>query len=151
MSRAPVKIVSAAVCLLFGLTATFSQSEKGQISGQVTDPQGLVVPKVAVEVVNRDTSAKRETKTDDAGHFVVAELPGGRYQVTVLAQGFSTAVSEDLSLATGQALVFNVQLTVGGESESINVQGGGAAQIETTNAEVTGTLKQAEVESYGLN
>jgi uncharacterized surface anchored protein len=88
MSRKLLKILSAAASLLFSVTLTFAQSEKGQISGQVTDPQGLAVPKATVEIVNRDTSAKRETKTDEAGHYAVSDLPGGRYQVVVQAQGF---------------------------------------------------------------
>jgi hypothetical protein len=60
-------------------------------------------------------------------------------------------VSEDISLTLGQSTVFNVQLTVTKEKESINVQAAGAAQVETTTAEVAGTLSETEVKSYGLN
>jgi len=151
MSRTLAKILSPALLLLLSPTLTLSQSDNGQISGQVTDPQGLAVPEAAVQVINQVTLVKRETKTDGVGHYSVLYLPESRYQVVVQAPGFSTVVSQDITLTPGQSAVFNVQLTVSKESESIKVQGEAATQIETTNAEVTGTIQQEEVESYGLN
>lgn len=151
MSRTLVKAFSLGVLFFVTATLTFSQTTKGQFSGQVTDPQGLAVPQATVEIVNKDTSAKRETKTDEGGRYTVAGLPGGRYQVTVQAEGFTPFSSEDITLATDQAFVLDVKLAVFQQVESITVQGSGAAEIETSNAEVEGTIKQTEVESYGLN
>jgi hypothetical protein len=143
--------MSLAVFLFLGAPLAFSQADSGQISGQVIDPQGLAVTQATVQIVNQDTLAKRETQTDEAGHYSFSFLPGGRYQVVVQAQGFSAAVSADISLAPGQSTAYNVQLTVGQVNEEVGVQAGGAAQVETTNAEVTGTLSETEIKSYGLN
>jgi hypothetical protein len=151
MSRKLLKILSAAVSLLFSVTLTFAQSDKAQISGQVTDPQGLAVPKVTVEIVDQDTLAKRETQTDETGHFAVLDLARGRYHLTVHAQGFNTFTSEEITLAAAQALVFDVKLTVTQEKVSVTVEGGGAGQIETSNAEVSGTITETEVKTLGLN
>jgi Carboxypeptidase regulatory-like domain len=151
MSRTLVKILSLAISLLFSATLAFSQSDSGQISGVVTDPQGLPVSQATVQIINQDTLTKRETQTDEVGHYSASYLPGGRYQVVVQVQGFGAAVSQDISLTAGQSTTYNVQLTVGQVNENVGVQAGGAAQIETTNAEVTGTLSETEVKSYGLN
>jgi hypothetical protein len=151
MSRKLVKILGPAVFLFLGATLAFSQSDSGQISGLVTDPQGLAVTQAKVEIINQDTLTKRETQTDETGHYSVSFLAGGRYQVAVQAQGFSASVSQDITLAPGQSAAYNVQLTVGQVNESVGVQAGGATAIETTNAEVTGTLSETEVKSYGLN
>jgi hypothetical protein len=151
MSRMLVKTLGAAVSLFMSVTLAFSQGPKGQISGQVTDPQGLAVPMATVEIVNRDTAAKQEAKTDESGKYSAAGLPGGRYQVNVTAEGFAPYSSDDITLAADQPFVQDVKLAVFQQQESITVQGGGAAQIETSNAEVEGTIKQTEVESYGLN
>jgi hypothetical protein len=151
MSRTLAKILSAAISFFFCVIFAFAQSEKGQISGQVTDPQGLAVPNGTVEIVNQDTSAKRETKTDEAGHYAVPDLTGGRYRVAVQAQGFGAFASEDITIAPGQAVVFDVKLTVTQEKASVTVQGGGAGQIETSNAEVSGTINETEVKTLGLN
>jgi Carboxypeptidase regulatory-like domain len=151
MSRKLVKILSVAVFIFLRVTPALSQSENGQISGQVTDPQGLAVANVAVEIVNQDTSAKRETKTDEGGHYAIAGLPGGRYKVVVQAQGFTAFSSEDLTLAPQQSLVFDVKLAVTQEKASVTVEGGGAGQVETSNAEVSGTISETEVKTLGLN
>src|SRR5258708_33611259 len=103
MSRTLAKILSLVLLLLLSATLAFSQSDNGQISGQVTDPQGLAVPDAAVQVINRDTLAKRETKTDSAGHYSVLYLPEGRYQVVIQVPGFSTAMSQDISVTKGQS------------------------------------------------
>jgi hypothetical protein len=151
MHQTFVKIVGLAVFLLVCSELALSQSDTAQISGQVTDPQGFAVPAAVVQVVNQDTLAKQEIKTDDAGHYTAPNLPAGRYQIIVEVQGFGTFVSEDISLAAGQPLVFNVQLSVQQEKASVKVEGGGAGHIETSNAEVAGTLNETEVKSYGLN
>jgi hypothetical protein len=151
MSRKLVKTLSLAVFLFFSATLAFSQSDSGQISGVVTDPQGLPVSQATVQIVNQDTLAKRETQSDEMGHYSASYLPAGRYQVVVQVQGFGAAVSQDISLAAGQSTTYNVQLAVGQVNETVGVQAGGAAQVETTNAEVTGTLSETEVKSYGLN
>ncbi|HEY2548613.1 MAG TPA: carboxypeptidase-like regulatory domain-containing protein [Candidatus Acidoferrum sp.] len=151
MSRTLIKLLSAVVFLFFSVAPAFSQSEKGQISGQVTDPQGLAITRAKVEIVNHDTSARREAETDEAGRYVVGDVPAGRYQMVVKAEGFETSLSEDITLGPGQSLAFDVKLTVTQEKASVTVQGGGAGQVETSNAEVSGTISETEVKTLGLN
>lgn len=149
MSPTFVKILALTVFLSLSPDRGLSQSDNGQISGQVTDPQGLAVPGALVHILNQETLAKTETKTDEAGHYATANLPGGRYRIIVEAKGFDT-LTDDISLASGQSLVHNFQLNVKQEKTSVNVEGG-AGHIETTSAEVAGSLSETEVKSYGLN
>ncbi len=151
MPRTLPKIVILALLLFLSAGLACAQSGNGQISGQVTDPQGLAVPGAAVQVINQVTLAKRETKTDGDGHYSVLSLPEGHHKVVIQAPGFDTVTSQDITVTPGQSAVFNVELTLSIQSTSINVQGGAAAEIETTSAEVTGTIQQEEVQSYGLN
>ncbi len=151
MSRTIVKILFTALFFFVHGTLAFSQTEKAQISGQVTDPQGLVVSGATVAVVNQVTSTKLEVNTDDAGHYTVPNLLAGRYQISVQAPGFNAFSSEDILLVAEQSLVFDVKMTVSEEKSSITVEGGTAGQIETSNAEVSGTLNETEVKTLGLN
>ena len=151
MRRTAFVFFALVICVLLCAGAAFSQSEVGSVSGQVTDQQHLAVSGAGVEVVNRDSLIKRDTQTDDAGTYSVSLLPAGRYQVVIQATGFSTFVSKDISLAPGQSVVFNVELAILKEKSSVTVQGEGAANVETTNAEVSGTLSEAEVKTYALN
>jgi len=151
MYRTFLKLLSALVLLLLGCTAAFSQAEGQQISGQVLDPQALPVPGVKLQLVNQDTSVAVETTSDETGRYKFANVPPGRYKVTVQAEGFNPFSSEDLSVAAGQSTVYDVKLVVVKEKSSITVEAGGAGQVETQNAEVTGTVTENEVKTLMLN
>ena len=151
MSRTSFKFLSSSVLLLLTVAGVRSQSEKGQISGQVTDPQGLAVPGVKLELVNQDTSAKQNAEADETGHYAFVGLPRGRYQLAATANGFNPFSSEVITLASGQAVAFDIKLVVIQEKSSVTVEGGGAGQVETSNAEVSGTISETEVKTLGLN
>jgi hypothetical protein len=151
MSQMFLRFLRVSALLLLSVTVANSQTEKGQISGQVTDPQGLVIPKAKLELNNLDTSAKLSTETDDAGHYSFVGLPGGRYRLNASADGFKSFSGEDINLTPGQTLSFDLKLVVTQGKVSVTVEGGGGAQVETSNAEVSGTLNETEVKTLALN
>jgi len=151
MAQTLLRFLGVSLLLLVTITVAYSQTEKGQISGQVSDPQGLAVPKAKLALTNMDTSVKLNAEADDVGHYSFPGLPGGRYRLDASADGFNPFSSEDITLAPGQALSFDVKLAVIQEKASVTVEGGGAGQVETTNAEVSGTLNQTEVKTLALN
>jgi hypothetical protein len=69
------KILISALLLFLGATSTFSQSDNAQVSGTVSDPQGLAVAGAPVQVINQDTLTKRDTVTDETGHYAISFLP----------------------------------------------------------------------------
>lgn len=129
----------------------FAQGGTGSFSGQVTDPDGGVIPGATVEIVNQDTLVKRETKTDAVGAYTVPALPPGRYQIIVQADGFSRRSSETMTIAPGQAVVFNAQISVNTVSQEVNVSTAGATAVETSSSSISTTLGSQEVVGYGLN
>jgi carboxypeptidase family protein len=150
MSPTFFKFISALALLLISLTA-YAQSDGGQISGHVTDPQFLAIPGTKLQLLNEDTSAEFNLVADDAGIYVFSNLPPGRYRLTAQADGFGTLSSEDLQLTAGQVLVYDVKLQVVQERQTVTVEGGGAGRIETSTAEVSGTLNENEVKTLALN
>src|SRR5947209_5029249 len=66
----------------------FAQSFRGSIRGKVVDPNGGLVAGAKVSTKSVETGLTREAATNDEGTYVLAELPGGRYTVTVTARGF---------------------------------------------------------------
>ncbi len=136
-------MLSAAVCV---------QAQNARISGTVTDSSGGALPGTDVKAVNTESKAEVIVTTDAAGVFTVAFLPAGRYTLHVEAPGFSPYVSPELKVDVGQGATFNVTLQV--ESAATNVEvtaGGGAAEVETTSSEITGTITGKEVTSLQLN
>lgn len=86
-------------------------AQTGRFSGQVTDPQGAVIPSASLQFVNQETLVKRETTSDQGGMYSVAYLPAGKYQVVVSAGGFNTFVADNVVLGVDEAVVYNVQLS----------------------------------------
>jgi len=100
----------------------FSQTITGDISGQVTDSTGAVLPKVTVTAVNTGTNFSRSATTNDTGNYRIPNLPIGPYAVTATSAGFKTAVltAEVRAGAVAQA---SFKMTVGQRSETIEVEG----------------------------
>lgn len=146
-----LRFLSVSVLLLFCIAVAPSQTDKAHISGQVTDPQGLAVPNAKLELINVETSAKISAEADDVGHYSLLGLVAGRYRLNASAEGFNPFASGDINLAPGQTLSFDIKLVVIQERSSVTVEGGGVGQVETSNAEVSGTLKESEVKTLALN
>ncbi len=155
MSRRFSKLFQVlAAALYLGCVSLLAQGgQQGQqISGQVNDPQGKAITGATVHLAKTDGSLNRDTKTDPSGTYSFTQIPAGEYLVVTEAEGFDTKTSDPLTLAAGQSLVFNVQLTaVKGATTSIEVQGGGATAIELQNPSISGTISNQQVATLALN
>jgi len=119
----------------------------------VTDPQGAAVPNADVQIINEETSTKFTAKTDGNGTYAVPYLPAGRYQIVVKVPGFTTSVNGGIALGAGQAFIYNIQLGIESAQATVNVEGGASSvtQVNTENAEVSGTITGKEVVELQLN
>src|SRR5215207_2995507 len=101
-----------AVCALL-LIAAFAfpaaaQSNKGTITGTVSDPTGAVVKGAKVLATNVATGETREATTGDEGTYTMPALDPGVYRVEVTAQGFSPSVIEQVKLDTASRQAVDV-------------------------------------------
>jgi protocatechuate 3,4-dioxygenase beta subunit len=120
------------------------------LSGGVTDQTGAVLTGATVTVSN--ASGFKQTGTTNAqGVYTVSGLPPGSYDMAVTAPNFKTFSTSGIALAAGDVMPMDAMLETGGEKQEVNVTAGGAAQVETENAEVSGTITQKEVINLGLN
>ena len=99
----------------FALTAS-AQSNKGTITGTVTDPQGAVVKDAKVTATNTATGESREATTSDEGTYSLPALDPGVYRITVDASGFSQSAVEGVKLDTASRQAVDVTLTAGAVS-----------------------------------
>lgn len=120
------------------------------ISGTVTDPTGAVLADATITVSN--SSGVKLTATSNAqGAYSVTGLAPGTYDVSVSAPKFKAFQTAGLNLAAGDTLPLDAALEAAGEKTEVNVEASNAAQVETENAEVSGTITQKEVATFGLN
>jgi hypothetical protein len=94
----------------------------GQLSGQVTDPSGALIPNATVRVYDESNNLVGETTSDDEGNYEFDSLPTGNHRVEVEQQGFQKMVFGGVNVSAG-ANVQNAQLNVGAVNSMVVVNG----------------------------
>src|SRR5436309_12483112 len=113
-------------CLLIivlGLSSlSYGQSDRGTITGSITDSSGAVVPDAVVTVTHISTDTKTIVTSTSSGNYTVPQLQSGTYKIAVERQGFKTAVRESVPLLVGQTIRENIILQVGEVSQTVEVE-----------------------------
>jgi len=131
--------------LLFLVPAgAMAQTVTGTLQGTVSDSRGAVVPGADVVVRNMETGQERNLKTGGEGTYVASFLPLGRYTVTASGPGFSKVAQENIEVTLNQTRVVNFTLNPSSVTEAVVVTSD-AAPINTTNAEIKGSLNAQEI------
>lgn len=126
-----------------------AQAANGNIEGVVRDPSRAVLPGVTVTVTHTDTGLQRSTITSEAGYYRVLLLPIGTYTVTAELSGFRKSERSGLVLSAGQTLVADIDLAVGGVTETISVTGG-TPVVDTAKIDVGRNLGEREIKNLPL-
>jgi len=81
------------------------------LGGSAHDPQGNALPNIAVKLVS-SLGEERETETSAEGEFLFARIPAGSYLLILQAQGFTTHLSNNITVeaATKQRIDVPMQL-----------------------------------------
>jgi hypothetical protein len=121
-----------------------AQRLDGTLRGTVTDPSGAVVEGAAVSVSNAETGVTQNTVTTNNGTYIFPNLLVAKYTVTVTKQGFQKSVRRDVEVRSNQVSEANAKLTVGADSEAVEVVAGGEV-IQTTTSQLSNTFSTREV------
>src|SRR5438094_1909105 len=126
------------VLLAILFVAVSSQAQGlGSIAGRITDPGGASVANAKVTALHVGTGFSRTALSDPEGLFVIPSLQPATYDLSVEANGFSTARESGIVLLADQTLTVNFGLKLGMTTEVVVVSGN-ALQVDTA----TSTLKQ---------
>lgn len=129
---------------------TAAPSPEGVLDGTVTDASGAVVVGATVTLTSSAGQAK-SVVSDGTGKFRITGVAAGQYTLTVTMKGFANFKTEGLNVNSGESVTLDAQLQAAGSSTEVNVTGQRTTQVETENAEVSGTITQKEMVSVGLN
>ena len=131
--------------------ASFAQfSQRGSISGVVTEASGAVVPKASVTLLDLGRNQTSTSSTDANGHYEFSELLPGTYKVSVESSGFKKTVSEPLTVSPQSPVRYDVQLQVGAASEEIEVTTA-APLLQTESADYDQNISQEQITSVPMN
>src|SRR5437870_2565729 len=84
-------------CLLVA-SPVFGQSDRGTITGTVSDVTKAVIPGASVVVTNSETGAHYDTITTETGNYAIAQVPPGVYQLSVELPGFKKYVRQGVNV-----------------------------------------------------
>lgn len=109
------------VCL--GIAGTLlAQTDRGTITGTVTDASGGVVGGAAVSATNQATGIVTKGSTGSNGNYTIPLLPIGLYRVSVEQSGFKKSIREGVAVQVGQTVRVDIRLEVGEISQSVEVK-----------------------------
>lgn len=99
----------------------FAQSDRGGISGVVTDPSGAGITGAKITVTNTAMGTQNSTVTTGVGAYTIPQLAAGQYSVTAVAAGFGTLVRNGITVSVGETARVDMVLGVGQQTATITV------------------------------
>ena len=87
-ARGAFAFLSMTFAIAIYATSALAQTETGQISGRVTDPNGAVVAGATVKVKSLQTGREATATSDNQGLYTVPSLQSGLYEVTTQSSNF---------------------------------------------------------------
>jgi len=126
----------AVACLLLFALVGFAQTDRGTITGTVSDATGAVIPGVAIEAKNVQTGAVYQAGSSETGNYTLAQLPAGTYELSAALPGFKKFVRTGIIVSVATVLRIDVTLQVGANDESVTVEAA-SPLLKTESGEVS--------------
>src|SRR5713226_3426784 len=121
----------------------------GSIVGTVTDPSSAAVASAKITATQADTGVTREATSNSDGYYVIPSLAPAKYVVTVRMSGFSDE-RDEITLLADQTLTINLNLRLGGTTETVTVTGA-ELQVDTATSTLKQVIEQQRLVELPLN
>lgn len=102
-----------ATFLLLGTVSLLAQTNRGAITGTVTDPSQSAVPGASITITNLGTNEVRKLTSSQSGAYSAPDLDPVLYRVEVEFTGFKKSIVENVKVDTNSTSTVNVTLQAG--------------------------------------
>lgn len=147
--RQRLVLVVALVCFAAGIVlpqvGRAQTAASSTIVGTVTDQSNAAIPGAAVKITNVATGASLTTTANGSGQYTFPTVTPGTYTVAVTKSGFKNATVQNLVVDIARSYTVNVTMQVGEVSTSVTVEAGAGVELQTTTAQVGGTVNSTEM------
>jgi len=144
-----MRFIRAVTCFLLFFVAAFAQSDRGTITGTVSDLSGAVVPNASVIAVFAESGTEVPVATTETGNYTIASLRPGIYSLTVEAAGFKTYL-QDVTLLADQSGSLQILMQLGQAQERVTVEAT-ATLVNTVTAVVSQVVERSRLVELPLN
>ncbi len=125
-------------------------SQNATLSGRITDPSKALIAGARVAAIGAGTNAQYQAASGASGEYVLANLRPGSYRIEIEKSGFKRLVKPDVILHVQDALNIDFEMTLGGATETVTVEGG-APLVNTGSGAVSTVIDRSFVENLPLN
>lgn len=151
-SLSKIVLLLALVCMA-GVVPVFAQASgsTAELRGQVTDPNGALVPGATVTLTDVGKGTSRTATTDESGQYIFIAVPPSDYQLKVEASARNFAASStNITLTVGQQANIPVQLTAAGVAETVNVVAG-TEVVETDRTSQSSVIDERQITNLPIS
>jgi hypothetical protein len=131
------------------MPSTAPAQTSATLSGRIVDSSGGVLPGVTVVATQLERRIERTVVTGADGHYVIAALPVGNYEIRAELAGFNP-LSKTARLAVGEAAVIDFELIVAAVTQDVQVVGD-AGRVNTRTGELSYLVDSRAIEQLPLN
>ncbi len=110
------------ICVLLMALAAVAQTDRGTITGTVSDSTGAVIPGASIEAKNIGTGAVYTAGSSETGNYTIAQVPAGTYELSVTIPGFKRFVRPGVIVEVARVVRIDTALEVGAAAESVTVE-----------------------------
>lgn len=136
-----MKFIAILIVLLSVTGALIGQTNRGGITGTITDSNGAVVPSAKITITNEKTGQSIVLNSSGAGSYSANTLEPATYSITVEAANFKRSVIKNVKVDTASVTTINVAIEAGNVDESVTI----TADAQVVNAD-SGTISQTITE-----
>src|SRR5437870_8511453 len=141
-----IRSLLAIVCLSVFTLAAFAQTDRGTLTGTVSDTTGAVIPGVSIEAKNVQTGATYQAGSSETGNYTLAQLPAGTYELSAALPGFKKFVRTGIIVSVATVLRVDVALEVGAAGDSITVEAA-SPLLKTESGELSHNITTEQADS----
>jgi hypothetical protein len=138
-------------CIFLMLVAAFQASaQQAAIVGTVYDPQGAVVPNVAITATLIASGETFRTTSNSEGQYVFPSLTNGTYAVKAEVPGFKAFEANNVALTVGDRVRVDIQLAVGQTNATVTVEAT-AVQVQSESGEISSVVNGTQMLNLATN
>src|SRR5258707_3724162 len=145
-----VFLAALACTIVFSVPSLLYGQATGSFSGTVTDKSGSVIAGATVKATSEGTGVSRESKTDDAGHYLIPLLPVANYTLRVELQGFQAVERRAVRLQVDEQRELDFTLSHAAVAAQVEVNATEVA-VEPTNPSLGQVITSEQVAQLPLN
>ena len=141
--------VAVVLCFLF-TTQAFAQFDTAAVLGTIRDASDNIVAGAKVTLTNSGTGITATALTDENGNYQFLNVKIGTYKVSAEMTGFSTAVTDALTVTVNARQRVDMVLKVGSLTETVQVTGG-VSLVEGESSDRGQVINRQQIVELPLN